>query len=71
MKIEFEFENCEVMEFPVSVIGDLLISDIETSVKRYACNAIGKRTVAHEVTIEIFVEGNGDTGRLGLTIRSG
>ena len=59
-KIELIFENCDVMEFPTSVLGEVYIIKHETGIARVATNAIDKGTIAREIAIEIFSRGNDD-----------
>lgn len=59
-EIEIGFENCEVMTFNKNIIGALYIDDIQTSIRRVACNAIEKFQIAKTFAIELFDEGNED-----------
>jgi len=52
------FENCEDIVIPRNAIGEFSIDGIHTIVKRIASNSISEYTVADEIIMEIFKEGN-------------
>ena len=56
--IEFVFENCDSIKIEGKYIGDFLVDNLETSIKRIACNSIKKMDVANTVVIEIHKDAN-------------
>lgn len=56
--IEFVFENCDSIKIEGKYIGDFLIDNLKTSIKRIACNSIEKIDVAKTVAIEIHKDAN-------------
>lgn len=56
--IEFVFENCDSIKIEGKYIGDFLVDNLETSIKRIACNSIDKIDVANTVVIEIHKDAN-------------
>lgn len=56
--IEFVFENCDSIKIEGKYIGDFLVDNLETSIKRIACNSIEKIDVANTVAIEIHKDAN-------------
>lgn len=57
-EITFVFENCECITIDGKYIGDFLVEDIRTSIKRIACNAINKIDVVYTFAIEIHKDAN-------------
>lgn len=57
-KVRIEFENCEDVTIPIQCFGDFYLGDIETRVRRVACNSICQYPIAHEVYFELFAEAN-------------
>lgn len=56
--IEFIFENCDSIRIEGKYIGDFLVDNLTTSIKRIACNSIEKMDVANTVAIEIHKDAN-------------
>lgn len=56
--IEFVFENCDSIKIEGKYIGVFLVDNLETSIKRIACNSIDKIDVANTVVIEIHKDAN-------------
>lgn len=56
--IEFVFENCDSIKIEGKYIGDFLVDNLETSIKRIACNSIDKIDVANTIAIEIHKDAN-------------
>lgn len=56
--IELVFENVDSIKIEGKYIGDFLVADLETSIKRIACNSIDKIDVANTVAIEIHKDAN-------------
>lgn len=56
--IKFVFENCDSIKIEGKYIGDFLVDNLETSIKRIACNSIDKIYVANTVAIEIYKDAN-------------
>lgn len=56
--IEFVFENCDSIKIEGKYIGDFLVDNLKTSIKRIACNSIEKIDVANTVAIEIHKDAN-------------
>ena len=56
--IEFVFENCDSIKIEGKYIGDFLVDNLTTSIKRIACNSIEKMDVANTVAIEIHKDAN-------------
>ncbi|MBD5534627.1 MAG: hypothetical protein HDQ99_02995 [Lachnospiraceae bacterium] len=56
--IEFVFENCDSIKIEGKYIGDFLVDNLETSIKRIACNSIEKIEVANTIAIEIHKDAN-------------
>lgn len=56
--IEFVFENVDSIKIEGKYIGNFLVADLETSIKRIACNSIDKIDVANTVAIEIHKDAN-------------
>lgn len=65
--IEFIFENCDSINIDGKYIGDFLVDDIKTSIKRIACNCITKIDVAHTIAIEIHKDANHERYAFGQT----
>ena len=57
-EITFQLENCDYITIDGKYIGDFLVGDIRTSIKRIACNAIDKMDVVHTFAIEIHKDAN-------------
>lgn len=51
--IEFIFENCECLTIDGRYIGDLIIEDIRTSIRRVACNSIMRMVSCKSFAISI------------------
>lgn len=56
--IEFVFENCDCIKIEGKYIGDFLVDNLSTSVKRIACNSIDKVKIANTIVIEIHKDAN-------------
>ena len=56
--IELVFENVDSIKIEGKYIGDFLVDNLETSIKRIACNSIDKIDVANTVAIEIHKDAN-------------
>ena len=57
-EITFVLENCDCITIDGKYIGDFLVEDIRTSIKRIACNAINKLNIVHTFAIEIHRDAN-------------
>lgn len=57
-KINFLFENCESVTIDGEYIGDFLVDDIKTSIRRTACNSINRVDEAYTFAIEIHKDAN-------------
>ena len=57
-EITFVLENCDCITIDGKYIGDFLVEDIRTSIRRIACNAIDKMDIAHTFAIEIHKDAN-------------
>ena len=53
-KVEFGFENCEVITLPFGSFGRFIISDMHRSLYRYASSRIQILEQADKIAIEIF-----------------
>lgn len=51
-------ENCDSIEIEGKYVGDFLVDDLKTSIKRIACNSIDKIEVANTIAIEIHKDAN-------------
>ena len=58
--ITFIFENCDSITIDGKYVGDFLVDDIKTSVKKEDVNSVGKQETAYTFAIEIFKEANQD-----------
>lgn len=56
--IEFVFENCDYIKIEGKYIGDFLVDNLSTSVKRIACNSIDNVNIANIIAIEIHKDAN-------------
>jgi len=56
--ITFGLENCDYITIDGKYIGNFLVGDITTSIRRIACNAIGKMDVCNKFIIEIHKDAN-------------
>lgn len=63
--IEFVFENCDSIKIEGKYIGDFLVDNLTTSIKRIACNSIEKMDVANTVAIEIHKDANKERYQFG------
>ena len=61
--IELTLENCEVVTIDGKYIGDFLVDDISTSIRRLGCNWDGKVDWAGLVAIEIHKDADGEQYR--------
>lgn len=57
-EITFLLENCDDITIDGKYVGDFLVDDIRTSIKRIGCNAIDRMDVAHTFAIEIHKDAN-------------
>lgn len=57
--IEFCFENLEHFAIDAKYFGQLELSNINTCIKRIACNSISKFECVDDVAMMIFSEGDG------------
>lgn len=57
-QITFVFENCDSIKIEGTYIGDFLVDDIKTSIRRTSINAIHRMDTANTVVIEILKEAN-------------
>ena len=64
--IELGFENCEIIEFPKNVLGDVIFDNFSFQVKRVASNSISKSNFVDTVVLEIFKEGDVDYAPFGF-----
>lgn len=58
--IEITFENLEYITIPAPYFYDFQLTDIQTSVRRAAANAILKYSIANTVIFELKAEANKD-----------
>lgn len=63
--ITFVFENCDTITIDGKYIGDFLVSDLKTEIKRIACNAIERMDIAGTVAIEIHKDANKEYYQFG------
>lgn len=63
--IEFVFENCDYIKIEGKYIGDFLVDNLETSIKRIACNSIEKMDAANIIAIEIHKDANKERYQFG------
>ena len=56
--IKFVFENCDSIKIEGKYIGDFLVDNLKTSIKRIACNSIDKIDIAKTVVIEVHRTAN-------------
>lgn len=56
--ITFILENCDYITIDGKYIGDFLVEDIHTSIRRIACNSIEKVVSANTIAIEIHKDAN-------------
>ena len=64
--IELGFENCEVIEFPRNVLGDVHFDNFSFQIKRVASNSISKVEFVDTVVLEIYKEGNTEYAPFGF-----
>ena len=57
-QITFIFENCDSIKIEGIYIGDFLIDDITTSIRRISINSIDRIDIANTVAIEIHKDAN-------------
>lgn len=57
-EITFVLENCDHITIDGKYVGDFVVDDIHTSIRRLACNAIDKMDVAYTFAIEIHKDAN-------------
>lgn len=57
-EITFTFENCDYLKIDGKYVGDFVVDDIKTSIRRVACNAIMKMDSANTFAIEIHKDAN-------------
>lgn len=72
-KIGFTLENCDYITIDGKHVGDISLSDIQTSIRRIASNAIEKMETCNDFSIEIHKDANVthkqfgcDTGEIGV-----
>ena len=56
VKIKIGLENCEAIELPVALVGELAIDNIKSYTRRIANNCITRFDAAEKIAIEIFSE---------------
>jgi hypothetical protein len=56
--IEFDFENCDSIRIDGKYVGNFLVEDIRTVIRRTACNSVDRMDVAHTFAIEIHKDAN-------------
>lgn len=57
-EITLVFENCDSITIDGKYVGNFLVDDTKTSVKRIACNAIEKIDICYTFAIEIHKDAN-------------
>lgn len=65
-EITFVLENCDCITIDGKYVGDFLVEDIRTNIRRIACNAIDKMDIAHTFAIEIHKDANKERCPFGL-----
>lgn len=65
--LELVFENVDIIRIEGKYIGDFLVDDLKTSIKRMGCNSIDKIDVANTVAIEIHKDANKERYQFGQT----
>lgn len=65
--VTFVFENCDYITIDGKYIGDFLIDDINTSIKRITSNAIEKMDYANIIVIEIHKDANKERHQFNQT----
>ena len=53
-EIELVLENCEYIKIPTKHLGNIIIEDIDTSVRRNAINSIDKLQTANSIYLDII-----------------
>lgn len=53
-EIELVLENCEYIKIPTKHLGNIIIEDIDTSVRRNAINSIDKEQTANNIYLDII-----------------
>lgn len=66
--ITFILENCDYVTIDGKYIGDFIVEDIDTSVRRIACNAICKMVSASIIAIEIHKDANKKRNQFGCFV---
>lgn len=56
--IRFCFENCDFLEIDGKYIGDIFVEQIQTSIRRLACNSIDEILMANAIAVEIHKNAN-------------
>lgn len=56
VEIKIGLENCEAIELPVALVGELAIDNIKSYTRRIANNCITRFDAAEKIAIEIFSE---------------
>jgi hypothetical protein len=64
--IELQFENCEVIQLPFNVLGNVYLGPISTEIARIASNAICEINSISDVALEIFSEANELGGKIAF-----
>ena len=63
--ITFVFENCDTITIDGKYIGDFLVADLKTEIRRIACNAIERMDIAGTIAIEIHKDANKEYYQFG------
>ncbi len=53
-EIELTLENCEHIKIPSGHLGNIVIEDIDTSIRRNAINSIDKLQTANSIYLDII-----------------
>lgn len=65
-EITFVLENCDLITIDGKYIGDFIIEDIHTDIRRIACNSINKMEIANVFAIEIHKDANKERYEFGV-----
>ena len=68
-EITFVLENCDLITIDGKYIGDFIVEDIHTAIRRIACNSIVKMEIANVVAIEIHKDANKERYEFGVAER--